>query len=160
MAHTIIVSEEVYAALQLQATRSRKPVDSLVETWLKQHLNLETFPGLEWRQGVGGWWVGLKGTAVDVYTIVSYSLIGYTIEEITNDLLPHISTQQARSALRYYAEYPDEIDQILAESEPEVVKAHLYRSLGPEGHLRLTGATEPPILIREAQAKYSPNEPD
>jgi hypothetical protein len=46
-------------------------------------------------------------------------------------LLPRLSLEQVRAALRYYAEYPDEIDQILAEGEAKAVKARLYRSLGP-----------------------------
>jgi len=45
-------------------------------------------------------------------------------------------------AARYYADYPDEIDRVLAESEPEAIKARLYRSLGPTGYRRLTGETE------------------
>ena len=73
---TITVSEQIYAALQRQATRSRKPMNTLVESWLKQHLDLERCPELEWRQGPGGWRVGIKDTVVDVYTVVGYSRAG------------------------------------------------------------------------------------
>ncbi len=55
MERAIMVSEQVYTTLQRQATRSRKPLDALVEIWLKQHLGLEHYPELEWRQGPGGW---------------------------------------------------------------------------------------------------------
>jgi len=57
--------------------------------------------------------------------------------------------------LRYYAEYPDEIDQILAEGEAEAVKARLYRSLGPAGYRRVTGLPGQPRAIREARAVYA-----
>jgi hypothetical protein len=53
--------------------------------------------------------------------------------DLTGKGLPRLSLEQVRAALRYYAEYPDEIDQILAEGEAEAVKARLYRSLGPAG---------------------------
>jgi hypothetical protein len=50
---TITVSEHVYAALQRQAERSRQSLDTLAEKWLRQHLDLERDPELEWRQGPG-----------------------------------------------------------------------------------------------------------
>ena len=133
MERTITLSEETYTALQHQASRRQQAPDSLAEVWLKQRLNLENYPDLEWRQGVGGWRAGIKGTAIDVYTVVGYALAGYSPQEIAADLLPQLSFDQVRATLQYYAEYPDEIDQILAESEPESVKAHLYRALGPKG---------------------------
>lgn len=154
MEHTITVSEQIYTALQRQATRSRKPMNALVESWLKQHLDLGRYPELEWRQGPGGWRVGIKGTAIDVYTVVGYSCAGHSPQEIASELLPLLSLEQVRAALRYYAEYPDEIDQILAEGEAEAVKARLYRSLGPAGYGRVTGLPGQPRAIREARAGY------
>ena len=122
MEHTITVSEETYAALQRQATRSQQSPDRLAENWLKQHLDLERYPELEWREGPGGWRVGIKGTAIDVYTVVGYSRAGYNPQEIAGELLPRLSIEQVGAALRYYAEYPDEIDRVLAESETEAAQ--------------------------------------
>jgi uncharacterized protein (DUF433 family) len=139
MERTITVSEHVYAALQRQAEQTHQSLDTLAENWLRQHLDLERYPELEWRQGPGGWRVGIKGTAIDVYTVVGYSQAGYSPQKIASELLPRLSPEQVRAALRYYAEYPDEIDQILAESETEASKARLYRSLGTEIYRRLTG---------------------
>jgi uncharacterized protein (DUF433 family) len=160
MAHTITVSKELFTALQQQATRRQKGVDNLAEEWLRQHLSLETYPGLEWRQGAGGWRVGISGTAIDVYTVVGYSQAGYRAEEIAVELLPGLSLDQVRSALRYYADYPDEVDQDISKNEPELMKARLYRALGPEAYYHLTGSTEQPAIIRESQAKYKLDEPD
>jgi uncharacterized protein (DUF433 family) len=154
MEHTITVSEQIYAALQRQATRSRKPMNTLVESWLKQHLDLERYPELEWRQGPGDWRVGIKGTVIDVYTVVGYSRAGYSPQEIARELLPRLSLEQVRAALRYYAEYPDEIDQILAEGGAEAVKARLYRSLGPAGYSRVTSLPGQPRAIREVHTGY------
>ncbi len=139
MAHTITVSKELYTALQHQAFRRRQPVDELVEAWLKQHLSLDVYPDLKWRRGPGGWRVGISGTTVDVYTVVGYSQAGYRAEEIADELLPDLSLEQVRSALRYYADYPDEIDQDISENEPDLMKARLYRTLGPEAYHRVTG---------------------
>ena len=106
---TVPISEQVYAALERQATRSRKPVSALVENWLKQHLDFERYPELEWRQGPGGWRVGIRGTVIDVYAVVGYSQAGYSPHEIVTELLPRLSLDEVRAALRYYAEYPEEI---------------------------------------------------
>jgi len=154
MERTITVSEPIYAALQRRAARSHTPLDALAENWLKQHLDLERYPDLEWRQGPGGWRVGIKGTAIDVYTVVGYSQAGYSPQEIAGELLPRLSLEQVRAALRYYAEYPDEIDQILAESGTEASKAQLYRTLGPEAYRRLTGLSDQPRVVQEARARY------
>jgi uncharacterized protein (DUF433 family) len=154
MERGITVSEQVYAALQRQAARSRTPLDALAESWLRQHLDLERYPELEWRQGPGGWRVGIKGTAIDLYTVVGYSHVGYSLQEIAGELLPRLSLEQVRAALRYYAEYPDEVDRILVESETEASKARLYRALGPAAYRRLTDLTEQPRLIQEARTEY------
>jgi uncharacterized protein (DUF433 family) len=154
MERTITVSEQVYAALQRQAERSRQALDTLAENWLRQHLDLERYPDLEWRQGPGGWRVGVRDTAIDVYTVVGYSLAGYSPHEIAGDLLPKLSLEQVRAALRYYAEYPEEIEQILAQSEAEISKARLYRALGPEAYQRLTGLSDRPLIIQESRAHY------
>ena len=102
-------------------------------------MDIERYPDLEWRQGPGGWRVGIRDTAIDVYTIVGYTYAGYSPQEIASELLPQLSLEQVRAALHYYAEYPDEIDQVLSESETEFSKARLYRTLGPEAYHRLTG---------------------
>jgi len=75
-------------------------------------------------------------------------------KEIASELLPRLSLEQVCAALRYYAEYPDEIEQILAESETEASKARLYRSLGPEAYQRLTGLSDRPLIIQESRAHY------
>jgi uncharacterized protein (DUF433 family) len=160
MEHTITLSEQTYRALQHQAARSQKTVEVLVEEWLHERLDLERFPELEWRPGVSGWRVGIRGTAIDVYTVVGYSQAGYSAQEIAEELLPRLTLDQVRAALRYYGEYPGEIDQRLAAADPEVSKARLYRELGPIGYRQLTGATQVPQIIRESRAEYTTADDD
>ncbi|MCD6553035.1 MAG: DUF433 domain-containing protein [Anaerolineae bacterium] len=139
MERTITISEQVYGSLKRQAERNQEPLEALVETWLRQHLDIELYPELEWREGPGGWRVGIKRTAIDVYTVVGYSLAGYSAEEIARELLPRLTLKQVRAALNYYANHPDEIDSILNESETETSKARLCRALGPTDYCKLTG---------------------
>lgn len=160
MGRTITVSDQVYEGLQRQAARSRRSLDTLAERWLTQHLDLERHPELTWREGPGGWRVGIKGSAIDVYTVVGYVQAGYSPQEIADEMLPSLSLNRVRAALRYYAEYPDEIDQVLAERRPEAAKAWLYRTLGPEAYRQITGSSDTPRVIREAHARYDdPDQP-
>jgi uncharacterized protein (DUF433 family) len=154
MGHTITVSNQVYEGLQREATRNRQSLDTLAERWLTQHLDLERYPELTWREGPGGWRVGIKGTAADVYTVVGYVQAGYSPQEIANEMLPGLALNLVRTALRYYAEYPDEIDRALADNQPEAAKAWLYRTLGPEAYRQMTGSSDAPRVIREAHARY------
>ena len=154
MEHTIAVSEQTYKALKRQAARSHRPMNALVEDWLKQRLDLARYPELEWRQGPGSWRVGIKGAAIDVHSVVGYSCAGYSPQEISDELLPRLSLEQVYAALRYYAEYPDEIDSALAEGKVEALKARLYRTLGPADYQRLTGLSDQPRAIQETRAKY------
>jgi uncharacterized protein (DUF433 family) len=155
MEHTITVSEQTYRALQRRAEQSQKTLDALAEDWLNQHLDLERYPELEWREGPAGWRVGIKGTAIDLYAVIGYSRVGYGPQEIADELLPRLTIEQVHAALRYYAEHPDEIDRILAEAQTEASKAWLYRRLGPEGYRQVTGLSEIPRIIRESGIEYS-----
>lgn len=154
MGRTITVSDRVYEGLAREAARSDEPLEALAERWLTQRLDLERYLELVWRQGCGGWRVGIKASAIDVYTVVGYVQAGYTSQEIVDELLPGLTPEQVAAALHYYAEVPKEIEQTLAESWPEAAKATLYRALGPEAYRQVTGSSDTPRVIREAHARY------
>jgi uncharacterized protein (DUF433 family) len=154
MGRTITVSDQVYEGLEREAARSEEALEALAERWLAQRLDLERYPELVWRQGPGGWRVGIKGSAIDVYTVVGYVQAGYRPPEIVGDVLPGLAPEQVAAALRYYAEFPQEIERTLAESWPEAAKATLYRALGPEAYRQVTGSSDTPRIIREAHARY------
>jgi uncharacterized protein (DUF433 family) len=126
MGRTIAISEQLYSALEQQARKEHEAVERLTERWLSERLDLTRYPELVWREGPGGWRAGIRSTTIDVYTIVGYSKAGYTSQDIVN-LLPQLSPAQVSAALRYYAEHPEEIDQILAESEPVAISRRLQR---------------------------------
>ena len=138
MSHTIQISSTLYQALQKQAERQQKTVESVAEMWLQPYLNLAQYPNLEWRQGPGGWRVGIKGTAIDVYTIVGYVKAGYTAPAIA-ETLPQLSQDQIQMALRYYVAHPEDIDNIVAANTAEAVQAHLVTLIGVENMQKLTG---------------------
>jgi hypothetical protein len=89
--------------------------------------------------------------------VVGYSLADYSAQEIADEMLPRLTLDQVRTALRYYAAHPDEIDERLAATDPEVSKARLYHELGPAGYRQFTDSTEVPRIIQESRANYSAN---
>ena len=158
--YPIALPKNLYAALQRKAEQNRQTAESLAAMWLTQRLDLERYPYLQWRQGEGGWRTGIKGTAIDVYTVAGYSQAGYTPQEIAASLLPQLSLAQVKNALQYYADHPAEIDALLAENETELAKARLYRALGPAAYHQITGQSAEPSIIQETRSKYKINESD
>ncbi len=154
MTHTVTLSEQLHNALQKRAQSTHTSPDSLVEQWVRERLDLEQYAPLEWRRGPSGWRVGIKGTAIDVHTVVGYSQVGYTPQEIAEEILPALSLTQIHTALRYYADFPDEIDEALSRNDPDMSKARLYRSLGPTLYYQVTGSSTPPHIIADAQPPY------
>ena len=141
MTHTVTLSEQLYKALQKRAQFTHTSPDRLAEQWMQERLDLEQYVELEWRQGASGWRVGIKGSAIDVHTVVGYSQVGYTPQEIVEEMLPALSLTQVRAALRYYADFPDEIDEALSRNDPDMSKARLYRLLGPTLYYQVTGSS-------------------
>ena len=154
MTHTITLSKPVHTALQKQAAFVHSSPDSLAERWVQQRLESEQYPELTLRHGASGWRMGIKNSAIDVYTVVGYSQAGYTPQEIADEMLSTLSVAQVRIALRYYADFPDEIDHMLSLNTPDISKTRLYRSLGPALYYQITGSTTPPRIIAEERAPY------
>lgn len=154
MEHSIVVSEALFAALQHRARREQKPVDRLAADWLTQHLDLTSYPELEWREGPGGWRVGIRGTAIDVYSVVGYLHAGYMARQIAAELLPQLTDAQVSAALRFYAQYPEDIDRLLARSQDETIKGTLSEALGKAAYQRLTGSIASQDTLREESSTY------
>jgi uncharacterized protein (DUF433 family) len=56
----------------------------------------------------------LAGTRTAVHDVVSYArLFDGDIERVRNEALPHLSAEQIRTALDWYREHSEEIDEIL-----------------------------------------------
>lgn len=125
MTQTISLTDDLYQGLQQYAQELQLAPDLLAQRWLRQALQLQHYPELEWRDGPGGRRVGIKGSAIDLYTIVGYVHAGYSPQVLVTEILPQLTPTQIATALRYYAEYPQEIDQILADNEPDAAQRQL-----------------------------------
>ena len=154
MTQTITVTDELYHGLQQYAQELHVAPDLLAQRWLRQALQLQQYPDLEWRDGPGGPRVGIKGAAIDVYTVVGYVQAGYTPQALVTEILPQLTPTQIATALRYYADYPQEIDQVLADNEPNASRVCLQRMVDTVGFGTITRPRNAGQLFHEERATY------
>ncbi len=98
--------------LDLQSRQSGQSRSQLARTLLEEGLRMEAHPGIVFRPGPGGRRPGLAG-GPDIWEIVRvFQGIETRGEEAVRQIavLSGLTPSQVRTALGYYAEYPDEID--------------------------------------------------
>ena len=76
-----------------------------------------------------------------VDTIVGYHRLGYTAEEIAQDLL-HLPLAQVHDALSYYYDNQEVMDVSMAENSVEAWDQRLRQSMSAEDYDRLTGMAD------------------
>ncbi len=97
----------------------------LAERYIKEGLRMDGHPGISFRDGGSGRRPALLGTRLDIAQVIeTLRQNGASVEE-TADYLD-LSPAQVETAVRYYAEYQEEVDawivqgQAIAEREREV----------------------------------------
>jgi uncharacterized protein (DUF433 family) len=74
---------------------------------------MQDHPFVEETPGIGGGYPQVRGTRTPIRVIVE--LLRATGDfERTAEMLPHLSREQVRGALDYYASYPDRVDEDIA----------------------------------------------
>ena len=123
--------------LQLLRARSRgsgEPLARLAERYIEEGLRADRHPGVFFREGPAGRRAVVVG-GPDVWEIVS-ALRGAPErgEPLVAALAERLGTSESkiRAAIRYYGEYPEEIDQWIAanDAEAERLEAALARERG------------------------------
>ena len=74
-----------------------------------------TYPYITTHPGIGGGSPLVEGTRITVWTIAGYYQMGMSVDEILNTLT-HLNASQAHSALAYYFDHQQEIDEELKEN--------------------------------------------
>ncbi len=138
---TITLSETLSQAAERRAAATGQTFDRLVEELLSRELLLP-HPHIEVVDSPGGPWARIKGTRVGVDTIVGYHRLGYTAEEIAQDLL-HLPLAQVHDALSYYYDNQEVMDVSMAENSVEAWDQRLRQSMSAEDYNRLTGHESP-----------------
>lgn len=98
-----------------EARRTRRTKGAVVESLAEEALRTRRFPGIAFRGSDWNRRPWVIATALDVWEIVAASG-SYQSPKVMADATD-LTEPQARLALAYYSEFPDEIDDAVAENE-------------------------------------------
>jgi hypothetical protein len=104
---------DVVERLEHRGERMGMNKSRLAERYIDEGMRMEDHPGVVFRDGPSGRRAALAG-GPDVWEIVAaVRASGLTGEEAVNSAAEwgNLMPMQVRSAIRYYSEYPDEIDE-------------------------------------------------
>jgi len=110
---SIRVSSATLNLLDSESRRAGQSRSALARTLLEEGLRIAAHPGITFRPGPVGRRPGLVD-GLDIWEIASvFTRMPESGEELVARVceLTELSERQVRTALRYYAEYPEEIDE-------------------------------------------------
>lgn len=109
------ISKGLEALVEREAHRTGRSKGAVIEALAEEALRMRLFPGIAFR---GTDWerrAWVIGTALDVWQIVeAHRDAGFVERMAQND---SASERQIQLALDYYRQFPDEIDQAIAENQ-------------------------------------------
>jgi hypothetical protein len=133
----IRIESETLRALRERSARSGEPIVRLAQRYISEGMRLDGHPGILFRDGAAGRRAVVIG-GPDVWEVIAAArsapergeqLVGALAERTGSPV------EKIRSAIRYYGEFPDEVDRLIAANEQEA--AQLERVL--ENEQRLLG---------------------
>ena len=117
----IRIEADTLRALRERSTQSGEPIVRLAQRYIDEGLRLERHPGIVFRTGPAGRRAVIVG-GPDVWEVVAAARgAPESGEELVTALAERIGVpiERIRTAIRYYAEYPDEVDRFIAMVEEE-----------------------------------------
>jgi hypothetical protein len=133
----IRIESETLRALRERSSQSGEPIVRLAQRYIGEGMRLDRHPGILFRDGPAGRRAVLVG-GPDVWEVIAAARSarerGKKLIVALSERLG-VSEQRVRIAVRYYAEYPQEIDRFIVANEEEAER--LERAL--ENEQRLLG---------------------
>jgi uncharacterized protein (DUF433 family) len=102
--------------LETRAHQIRETRTGLAERYLEEGLRMDEHPGIGFADGPAGRRAVLLGTGLDVWEIIGTIKQSQESQSAAAEYL-ELPPAQVRAAVRYYAAFPDEIDDVLARQE-------------------------------------------
>ncbi len=102
--------ESLLSSLQIRARERGESANALAERYLDEGLRREDHPLIVFREGVAGRRAALVGTRLDVSQVIDTLRESANSVDATAEYLD-ISEQYVRAAVRYYADFRDEVDE-------------------------------------------------
>ena len=117
----IRIGQQTLASLRARSRREGEPLSRMAERYIEEGLRADSHPGICFRDGPAGRRAGLVG-GPDVWEIV----LGLRSVEVKGEARVAVLAQRlglteprVRTAIRYYGEYPNEIDTWIAANDAE-----------------------------------------
>lgn len=102
--------------LRRRALEARQTQTALVERYVEEGLRTDAHPSVVFREGASGRRPALAGTRLDVWQVIeTVRQNGNSVEEAAAYL--GLPVEKVRAGVRYYADYPEEIDEWTARAQ-------------------------------------------
>lgn len=123
----IRIGQRTLDGLRARSKRGGEPLSRLAERYIEEGMRTDNHPGIAFRDGPAGRRAGLVG-GPDVWEIIGALR---TAPEVTDARVVALAKRlglsegQVRIAVRYYGEYPEEIDDWTAANDAESTRLQL-----------------------------------
>jgi hypothetical protein len=120
----IRIDSEILRALRERSAQSGEPIVRLAQRYIGEGMRLERHPGIIFRDGPAGRRAVVAG-GPDVWEVVAAARSAPERgEKLVHALAERIGvpSKRIRVAIRYYSEYPEEIDRFIAMNEQEAAE--------------------------------------
>ena len=131
------IESETLNALRERSAESGEPIVRLAQRYINEGMRLDRHPGIFFRDGRAGRRAVVIG-GPDVWEVIAAARSAPERgERLVRALAERVGTpvEKVRSAVRYYGEFPDEVDRFISANEQEAEQ--LGRAL--ENERRLLG---------------------
>jgi len=123
---SIRLPEEAVKEIEALASGAGKDFSAIARDLLIEAVKMRRCPGVTFADGPTGRRAKIAGTGIDIWEfIATFKGLGEDYDKL-KDAYHWLSDQQIRSALSYYALYPDEIDVKITRNE-DITQQHVIK---------------------------------
>jgi uncharacterized protein (DUF433 family) len=127
---SVRLSPVVQKFIASEARRTKRSKGWVIQALIEESMRSRLFPGIAFRGPDSSRRAWLMGTALDVWQVVEASRDFESMERMAQG--GDISERQIRLALDYYARYPEEIDEVIADNR---LSPEEYQEMFPAARL-------------------------
>ena len=114
---SIRLPTEAVREIEALASGSGKDFSGIARDLLIEAVKMRKCPGVTFADGPTGRRARIAGTGIDIWELIAtFKALGENYDKL-KETYHWLSEQQIRSALTYYALYPDEIDEKITRNE-------------------------------------------
>ena len=123
---SIRLPEEAVKEIEALASGTGKDFSGIARDLLIEAVKMRRCPGISFADGPAGRRAKIAGSGIDIWEfIATFKSIGENYDKL-KETYHWLGDQQIRSALSYYALYPDEIDEKITRNE-DITEAQIIK---------------------------------